>query len=233
MLDYVSQNWHTHNENDALQAAMAGVNEGVMSGIVAGTKVATVVGWQRVEDILPGDSVLTFDNGLKEVRAIRRVPLWNGLGDCPRQFRPLYIPANVLGNREAMVALPHQGLMIESDAAEAAQGDPFALVRAEALDGICGISRVDSCPAIDVFILEFEDDQIVFTAHGALCVCAGAGDMMARLLEEQHGPDYHLLSSDMDGELLADIRFEIMEAMMGGEARVEDAQVVYDMPRVA
>ncbi|MDF1854501.1 Hint domain-containing protein [Pseudooceanicola sp.] len=233
MLDFITNDFQSHHEDEALQSALGGANSGVMSGIVAGTKVATIHGWQRVEDIKVGDAVLTFDNGLRPVRAIRRQPLWNGIGKCPGQFRPLHVPAGVLGNREAMIVLPHQGLVVESDAAEAALGDPFAMVRAEELEGVCGIERVSHLASVEVFVIQFDENEIVFTAHGALCVCAAAGDLISQLFETNGGQDYRLLSSDFDAGVIADIRCEIIEAWLDGEDRCEDAEIVYDMPRVA
>lgn len=217
MLDYQGHN------DDAPDAAFGG-ETGVMSGLIEGTKVATALGWQRVENVRAGDRVLTFDNGLQPVRAIRRVSLWTGEGHVPRRFRPLHVPAGVLGNTDDMVVLPRQGLMVESDAAEAAIGDPFPLVRAEALDGVCGIRRMHAASPFDVFVMQFEDDEIVFTAHGALCVCAAAGDMLQRLFHAAETIEYRLLSDDTDADLISRIRHEIAEAVMAGDDRIEATQ---------
>lgn len=203
--------------------AAQGGETGVMSGLIEGTRVATAVGWQRVETVSVGDRVLTFDHGLQPVRAIRRVALWTGEGHVPRRFRPLHVPAGVLGNSDDMVVLPRQGLMVESDAAEAAIGDPFPLVRAEALDGLCGIRRMHAASPFDVFVMQFENDEIVFTAHGALCVCAAAGDMLQRLFQAPETIEYRLLSDDTEADLIARIRLEIAEAVMAGGEHTAEA----------
>ena len=39
------------------------------TGLVAGTRIATAMGWRAVEAIAVGDLVLTFDNGLQPVVA--------------------------------------------------------------------------------------------------------------------------------------------------------------------
>lgn len=186
------------------------VATGVMSGLIEGTRVATAIGWQRIENVSVGDRVLTFDRGLQPVRAIRRAALWAGEGDVPRRFRPLHVPAGVLGNYDDMIVLPRQGLMMESDAAEAALGDPFPLVRAEALEGVCGIRRMNAASPFDVFVIQFDEDEIVFTAHGAHCVCAAAGDLLQRLFNHAETITYRLLSEETDAALISEIRQEIV-----------------------
>ncbi len=233
MLDYLSQNWQQNNEDDALQAAMNASDHGVMSGIASGTRVATMRGWQLVEKLEVGDAILTFDNGLRILRSARRVTLWNGIGRCPRQFRPLHVPAGVLGNREAMTVPPRQGLMVESDAAEAATGDPFALLHAEALEGVCGIERFEPAQSVEVYVLQFDEDEIVFTASGSLCVCAGGGDMMERMLLGENGSDYQMLSTDFDGDLIADIRCEIYDTVLSGASRSQNGAQGAPMAQVA
>ncbi len=231
MLPHLSPktNFHFRRQGPSAQAE----DSGVMSGLVAGTRIATSRGWQRVEDVAEGDRVLTFDNGLREVRAIARKPLWEGDGQCPRQFRPLNVPAGVLGNGAAMMVLPRQALVVESDAAEAGTGDPFALVRAEDLEGIGGIRRVRNVAPVDVFVLQFDNDEIVFTAHGALCICAAGGDLVQRAMSMGLGAEYHLLSVDTDAELLADIRCELLAGLSEYEDGHANPEFLNVMPRVA
>ncbi len=54
----------TMSQTERSGACKGTVAYGLASGMVAGTKVATEMGWRRVEGILPGDKVLTFDCGL-------------------------------------------------------------------------------------------------------------------------------------------------------------------------
>lgn len=125
-----------------ITGAMDSAPTGVMTGLMAGARVATAMGWRRIDTISEGDHVLTFDNDLQHVTKVTHVRLWDGEGDCPRRFWPLSVPAGVLGNRTTMKILPGQPVMLESDTAEAIYGDPFALVRARVLEGIRGIDRV-------------------------------------------------------------------------------------------
>lgn len=209
MFDDTTASWGEMGWGSDEAAPTFGTASGVMSGIIQGTKVATAVGWQRVEQLSVGDSVLTFDNGLRTVRAIRRTPLWQGLGPCPLKFRPLIVPAGLLGNQDDMILLPRQGVLIESDVAETRTGDPFALLRAEELEGFDGVARVEPKDSMEVFVIQFDNDEVVFTAHGALCVCPAAGDLIGSLFKVEKAPEYHFLSDELDAELIDDILHEI------------------------
>ena len=149
-----------------------------MSGLTAGTKVASAMGWRKVEALTEGDKVLTFDAGMQPIRKISRLTLWNGDDPCPDRFWPLAVPAGALGNRDPMHLLPNQSVMIESDAAEEAYGDPFTLIPAAALEGVNDIRRCAPDAGFEVFIPHFESDQVVFGNSGALFFCPSARDLL-------------------------------------------------------
>lgn len=140
-------------------------------GLIAGTMVATERGWQRVEDLQPGDLVVTFDHGLRPVRALSRATLSTRTGTLPRAAQPLTVPAGALGNRRALTLMPGQAVLIESDRAEDLYGDPFVLVPAAALDGWKGIARTQPQPEATVIFLEFDGDEIVYAEGMALVQC--------------------------------------------------------------
>ena len=89
------------------------------------------------------------------------------------------MPAGALGNRGDMMLLPGQTVMIESDAAEEAYGDPFALIPAAALDGFRGIERVVPDARFEVVTLHFAQDEIIFANIGALFHCPRNVDLVA------------------------------------------------------
>ena len=182
---------------------------GACSGLVEGTKIATAVGFQRIESIEPGARVVTFDNGLQEVRAVRREPIWFAEGDCPRTMQPLFVPAGAIGNAQDMVLLPHQAVLIESDAAEAVLGDPFVLVQAKDLEGVCGIGRVTPTAPSFVVTLEFDNDEVVFAASGAMCICPSRTDLVGMLNRPEGGREYRTIKSWTDAGLVAAIRDEL------------------------
>lgn len=147
------------------------------TGMVAGTKVATNTGWAKVETIREGQQVLTFDGGLQTVIAITRHMLIADVRDVASW--PLFVPAGALGNREDMTILPHQSVLIESDAAEAMTGDPFALIAGTALNGLRGIGQSRPSEWVEVIELHFAQDEIVFANIGALFLCRAQVDLFS------------------------------------------------------
>lgn len=145
--------------------------EAVTEGLVAGTLVATEMGWQRAEALRPGDRVVTFDNGLQPLRGLGHGRLMSPRRGLPQAARPLVVPARALGNRREMVLLPGQSVLIESDAAEARYGDPFTLVPAAALEGHRGIARTEIAGEVEVVWLEFDGDEIVYAEGMVLAHC--------------------------------------------------------------
>lgn len=133
------------------------------TGLVAGTKVATNLGWRPVEAIAVGDRVLTFDSGPQPVVAVTRDYATLAPFDAP-----LRIPRGVLGNTDEMLVLPDQPVMIESDAADALMGDPFALVPARRLAVLPGVEPHDCMRRAEVVTLHFEQDEVIYVEQGAL-----------------------------------------------------------------
>ena len=172
-------------------------------GIVAGTKVATAVGWRPIEAIVAGDKVLTFDAGLQTVIDVRRQVLYAAATMVPMDNWPLFVPAGALGNRADMQILPGQNLLVESDTAEDLYGDPFVLMPAAALEGYNGISRLSLFARVEVVSLHFAQDQIVHANIGALFLCPRACDLMHDLYAVAEPSVYRVLSLAEADEVLA------------------------------
>ncbi len=138
------------------------------TGLVAGTRIATAMGWRAVEAIAVGDLVLTFDNGLQPVVAVTRTPVATPLRPSS-QTMPVVVPAGALGNATPMTLTAEQRVVVESDAAEALFGDPFAVLKARDLVGYAGIVQ-DVAQVHDVLTLHFAEDQVLHADGGALIV---------------------------------------------------------------
>ncbi|MEM7076625.1 MAG: Hint domain-containing protein [Pseudomonadota bacterium] len=163
-------------------------------GLLAGTRIATTMGWRPVDALAQGDRVLTFDEGLQQITRVSRVRLWDGSEGCPESFWPLHVPPGALGNRTAMDVLPGQGVMIESDAAEEIYGDPFALIPAQAIEGRPGVERAAPSGDLSVIVLHFASEQVVFSDNGALFYCPASYDAMSGSDTAPPQPLYTLLS---------------------------------------
>lgn len=165
------------------------------SGLIAGMQVATSTGWRDVAALQEGDKVLTFDEGLQAVRRIIKRWTYTDQGRTPAHLWPLFVPAGALGNRSEMTLLPEQAVMVESDAGEAMFGDPFTLMPALALEGYKGIERMRARKPVEVVILHFDREQVVFGNIGALFHCpAEEAVTIAGLMEARDQPGYEVMS---------------------------------------
>ena len=145
-----------------------------MSGLLAGTAIATENGWRAAEMIVPGDHVLTFDYGLLPVRDVR-IAVAPPEGAWHRADRlVLEVPRGALDNHWPFRVLGAQTVMVESDLAEALTGDPFLLMTARRLIGYRGITPVAAAPSDMLVTLMFDDDQIVHVSGSALMLCPAA-----------------------------------------------------------
>ena len=196
----------------ASQAAAQFAGRGQQAeGIVAGTRIATEFGWRAVESIMPGDKIMTFDHGLCEVVQVQRSALWTGRKTCPQHMMPLAVPAGALGNATPMLLLPEQSVLVESDLAEAVFGDPFALIPSAALEGYRGIERITPHQRVDIFILQFAEDEVVYANGSGMMHCGSinAGRIEALL----DAPAYSVLPMDMARAVVEDLKEE--DALLG------------------
>ena len=155
--------------------AMNSALVGITHGLVAGTNVASSLGWRAVDALSVGDMVLTFDNAMQPIAEIRRDLTWLDGKDVPPQMWPVTVPAGALGNRCELALLPDQGILVESEAAADAMGDPFAVVPALSLNGIRGIHRAPPQHQIEIVTLFFATDEVVYVEGGTLAYCPHLG----------------------------------------------------------
>lgn len=141
------------------------------TGLVAGTQVETARGWKRVEQVLTGDRVQTWDGGLQPVTRIERTIFGADLSDaCPEGL--LMVPGGALDNCDAFYLMPDQHVLLESAIAQEVLGNPATLVPAAAMEGYRGITRVMPVDLVEVVTLFFDDEEVVYANTGALMHCA-------------------------------------------------------------
>jgi hypothetical protein len=164
-------------------------------GLVAGTRVASMMGWRGVESLAKGDMVLTFDNGMQEITDIHRVTICLDAPETDQALWPVLVPPNALGNKEKLTLLPDQGVMLECEAASDVHGDPFAVVAAKALVGERGIHRSPPNTRIELIAVSFAEDQVIYAEGGALILCLSSTTTLDRLLDGSQSA-YEVLSHD-------------------------------------
>ena len=129
--------------------------------------IATPHGPVPAAELASGCAVLTFDDGPQRLRmaASRHAP----------EAAPLIaVPAGLVGNDAEMPLTPDQPVLVESCAAEALTGCPFAVLPASALLAAQGVRRTRAARCGNLVMLAFARRQAVLAAGGAVVVMPGA-----------------------------------------------------------
>lgn len=128
-----------------------------------GALIVTAEGEKPVEDIRPGDLVLTADNGFQPVRWTGSRTLDAGELEAQPELKPYVIRKGAFGNTRKMVVSPQHGFVMKTDAGE-------KLIRAKHAAELFGgqIARREmDCEAVTYVHILFDRHEIVF-AEGAL-----------------------------------------------------------------
>lgn len=160
-----------HLANKAARASRKTLPVNATHGLMAGTRVASNLGWRPVEALAVGDKVLTFDNGVQQIVDMKRTMLWVDATSVSRGCWPVTIPSGALGNVNDVTLLPDQGVMLETEAAADPMGDPFAIVPAQALDGRCGIYRAVPQQPVELITLYFANEEVIYVDGGLMVHC--------------------------------------------------------------
>lgn len=139
-------------------------------GLVHGTKVATTVGWKRVEQLDVGDLVRTLDNGFQEIQRVSCDLIHVPEDETRSGFLPVLVPARAAYNGTAVWLMPEQGLAL---------GQPWldletrgqAVVSARFLSGCFKFSSRSPAPEFEVTSLFFENDEVVYIEGGLKAFC--------------------------------------------------------------
>ena len=124
---------------------------------VAGTMIETEAGPRRVEDLLPGDQVLTADHGLQPLLKLSRKQF-----PAKGKFAPVLIRAGAMGNtRDLRVSQEHR-MVVAGWRAELYVGQSEVLVAAKHLVNGRDIV-IETSDAADYVHLLFSSHQIVFS----------------------------------------------------------------------
>ncbi|MEO1732521.1 MAG: Hint domain-containing protein [Pseudomonadota bacterium] len=163
--------WRDTNETEEEIGVLDGMLITTQSGFLSGTMVATRSGWRAVDQITVGEEVLTFDHGFQIVTDIQR----NLIGDTPVDKacsdRVIEIPTGALGNARPVLLMPDQGILVENEETVDVMGDPFAVVAAALLEGCGEIQMARPFGPIQVTVLAFEEDEVVYIDGGLLAHC--------------------------------------------------------------
>lgn len=129
-----------------------------------GTLILTSRGEIAVEDLRPGDMVMTRDHGPKPLRWIGSKMLDGAVLQAFAKLRPVRIRAGALGAglpaRDLYVSQQHR-VLVGSAIAQRMFDAPEILVAAKHLTAIAGIEIDDSCQSLTYFHLLFDQHEII------------------------------------------------------------------------
>ncbi|EET48964.1 Hint domain-containing protein [Thalassobium sp. R2A62] len=126
----------------------------------SGTRIATVSGDRRIEDLVAGDLVLTMDRGYQPIR-------WIGSSKVPAtgDFAPILIRKGALGNDRDLRVSPQHRMLLQGWQAEMLFGELEVLATAKSLLNDQTILR-DEGGEVEYFHMLFDSHEIIW-AEGA------------------------------------------------------------------
>lgn len=136
---------------------------GAIACFVAGTKILTIRGQRAIEELVPGDRVMTRDHGLQEVRWIgcRHIDA-SEIQDCDT-LRLVRIAKGALGNgmpdRDLLIS-PEQSVLVSGDLAATLLVEDETLIAAKDLVGRKGIT-VEQVEGVIFYHLMFDEAALL------------------------------------------------------------------------
>lgn len=130
----------------------------------AGTKILTERGAVAVEDLGPGDMVVTRDNGLQPLRWVGSRKLSYSELQARPELQPVRIAANALagvGPERAMMVSPQHRVLIEGARAEMFFGESEVLVPAKHLTSMAEVTRALPVEGVTYVHILFDRHEIV------------------------------------------------------------------------
>ncbi len=160
-----------------LQTDVGFITVNTIPCFVAGTMIRTPTGDVAVEDLEPGDLVLTQDDGAQPVR-------WTGQRTVTATgaLAPIQIQAGALGHHGALRLSPQHRVLIRDSLAELLFGEGEVLVAAKDLVNDRTIRRIEGGEVTYVHIL-FDRHQVVFS-EGLATESFLPGPQTTRLFEQ-------------------------------------------------
>ena len=147
----------TYTVDNGSETDVGFVNATSVPCFVAGTLIATPDGDRRAETLVPGDMVMTKDEGAQPLR-------WIGSRSVAAEgdFAPIHIRANTLGQHRDLLVSPLHRVLIKDNLAELLFGEAEVLVAARDLLNDHSISRREGGEVTYVHLL-FDRHQVVFS----------------------------------------------------------------------
>lgn len=147
----------TYTVTDGTETDIGMVNATSIPCFVAGTLIATPDGERPAEDLMPGDLVLTQDDGPQPLR-------WIGtrIVEATGDFAPIHIRAGTFGKHRDLLVSPLHRVLIRDNLAEILFGESEVLVAARDLVNDRSVLRREG-GQVEYVHLMFDRHQVVFS----------------------------------------------------------------------
>ena len=175
--------------------------EKIIPCFTPGTLIATPQGQRPVEELRPGDRVITRDNGMQEIAWAGAKTLdYRRLGE-DAWLRPVLIRKGALGNglpERDMLVSPNHRLLMANDRTEMLFGEREVLVSAKHLVGTPGIERAQALGVTYVHFM-FEHHEVVLS-DGAWTESFQPGDYSIKGIDAEQRAEIFSLFPDLATE---------------------------------
>ncbi len=180
---------------------------------VAGTMIETTSGLVAVENLVPGDMVLTVDNGVQPLR-------WIGRRIVPAEgnFAPIHIAQNTFGKHDALFLSPQHRVLIRDGLAELLFENAEVLVAAKDLVNGSSVQVIEGGQVEYVHIL-FDAHEVVFSG-GLATESFLPGPQTSASFEADIVNEIAALFPELDPELGTGYPRAARRILKGYEARV-------------
>lgn len=204
-------------ENDAGNVDTGYVTVNTVPCFVAGTMIRTPWGEVAVQDLSPGDMVLTHDNGPQPVR-------WIGQRAVAAQGRlaPIHIRANTFGAHDELLVSPQHRVLIRDSLAELLFGEAEVLIAAKDLVNDSSV-RVREGGEVNYVHILFDEHQVVFSA-GLATESFLPGPQVTHSLESEIVDEICAIFPEIDRETGLGYSAAARRTLRAFEARVLVAQ---------
>lgn len=131
-----------------------------------GTQIETADGIVAIEDLRPGDMILTRDHGLQPLRWIGSRSLSSETLKHQPELRPIRVKAGALGNdtpRVDLMVSPQHRILVRSAIAQRMFGADEILVAAKQFLQLDGVDIAEDATGVEYFHMLFDRHEIVFS----------------------------------------------------------------------
>ncbi|PJE25648.1 Hemolysin-type calcium-binding repeat-containing protein [Pseudooceanicola antarcticus] len=208
-----------------------------------GSLIATMRGEVPVEQLQPGDRVITRDNGMQELRWIGKRTLGPQELAAAPHLQPVLLREGALGNglpHRDLVVSPQHRMLIRSDRASLLYEESEVLVAAKDLAGMPGVERLSNREVTYLHLL-FDQHEVIL-ANGAWSESFQPGDYSMKTLDQAQRAEIHYLFPELaetrhlDGFASARRSLKSHEAQVlraeGGIVSGRESAAILTMPRV-